>query len=178
VGRRLSPISVRPGPGAMPGKPSYPPGLWRVRLSPRAFPNHSIAGPPSPDTLGASSTRDRMLQPFARSVISAVVAACFALGAITWGAMPECPVPGSSSQHLAVHGHGSHSHAHGAELRGVPHCPHLCCANLATPVIVGGVAGRLFSEFRSPGLIALTTTPAVRPPHSLPFAHGPPHPTA
>lgn len=140
-------------------------------------PTLSIAVIPSPDNIKAPSTRDRMLQPLVRSVMSAVVAACFALGAITWGAMPACPA-GSNAQHASAHGQeSSHGHSHGAELPGAVHCPHLCCANLATPLVSTVAAGRLVAEYQNPGLAARTVAQVSRPPHSLPFAHGPPHST-
>jgi hypothetical protein len=112
-----------------------------------------------------------------RSVFSAVVAACFALSALTLGAMPGCATAASDAQPASAHGHSSsHGHPHGGQLPGAAHCPlHLCCANLATPVVSTLAVGRSFASQQAIGFVAASIIPHSRPAHLLPFAHAPPH---
>src|SRR4051794_11001519 len=76
-----------------------------------------------------------MSKSLARSIVSAVLAACFALSVVSLDAMPGCATA-SAGQPAAVHGHSNHDHSNGAPLSGAARCVvHLCCAHLATTVV-------------------------------------------
>jgi hypothetical protein len=121
-----------------------------------------------------------MLTPLVRSVFSAVVAACFALNALTLGAMPGCATAASDPQSTSAHGHGSsQGHSHGGQLPGAGHCRlHLCCANVATPVVPILALGRMFAAQQIVGFVAAPLISDSRPAHLLPYAHAPPHASA
>ena len=108
----------------------------------------------------------------ARSVVCAVVAACFALSALTLGAMPGCSTPAHDTP---AHGQSaSHGHPQGGLPSGA-HCSvHLCCANLATPVVATLDMGRSLPAVQADGFAPVSPVSQSRPPHFLPFAHAPP----
>ena len=118
-----------------------------------------------------------MTTPLLRSVFSAVSAACFALSALTLGGMPDCATTAAEAQPTSAHGQGSSpGHPHGGQLPGTAHCAlHLCCANLATPVVSSLACGRSFAAPQTIGLSSTFIIAASRPAHLLPFAHAPPH---
>ena len=124
-----------------------------------------------------------MLTPSLRSLLSAVLAVCFAQSAMAWGRMPECagPAGGSPSAHHASshgdHASGAPSREHRGRTPANQACVvHLCCAHLApqAPVTLG--AARLSDARANAGLVAVSANVVLRPAHSLPFAHAPPHP--
>jgi hypothetical protein len=119
-----------------------------------------------------------MVQPLIRSSISAVVTACFALSAITWGTMPGCVVAANQPPSHAAHGHGE-SHQppdQPGKLPGAVHCVvHLCCIQLTTPAAANVAPARLSTPDRTAGLLPAVVFVLVRPSHTLPFAHAPPH---
>jgi hypothetical protein len=127
-----------------------------------------------PGTFLHSMTALGLGSSLARSVVCAVVAACFALSALTYGATPVCSMPAHDTP---AHGHSaSHSHQQGGQLPGAAHCSvHLCCANLATPVVSSLALGRSFAAHQANGFDPVSSRPESRPAHFLPFAHAPPH---
>ncbi len=111
-----------------------------------------------------------MLRPLVRSLVSAVVAACFYLGGVAGSGMSGCALP-QGHGHGATHGHPGQ----GGQSSGGTHCVvHLCCADMAPepPVALGTVP--LGPAGRDAGLAATATVFIGRPAHSLPFAHAPP----
>jgi hypothetical protein len=124
-------------------------------------------------TFALMRTESGMLKSLVRSVLSAVIAACFALSALTLGAMPGCVTTANNTGH----GHSaSHSHQEGGHLPSTAHCSvHLCCANLATPVVPALAFGRSFAAHQASGFAAVSSRPESRPAHFLPYAHAPPH---
>lgn len=126
-----------------------------------------------------------MHRPLVRSLLSGIFTACFTLSVLTWGSMATCAVAGlegtaAGAEH-AVHGSpASHGHSHGQhQTPGHRTCVvHLCCAHLALQPSAPAVAGRIAVTSADPGFIAAAAVRAVRPPHSLPFAHAPPAPIA
>src|SRR3954464_5803964 len=109
-----------------------------------------------------------------RSVLAAILAACFALSAFTWGSMPGCvQQPGTSSAH-AAHDHS----AHGMHSSGVPaanQCSvHVCCIQLVGAPSEPGSSGHLTSAQQGSGPAA-TGFGLLRPLHTVPFPPGPPH---
>jgi hypothetical protein len=113
-----------------------------------------------------------------RPLFSAVVAGCFALSAITWGTMPGCVVPTDPAAAQAAPGHEkSHQHpAQPGKLPGSVHCiVHLCCVQVTTPPATAVATARLTAPDRSVGLVPAIVFVLVRPSHTLPFAHAPPH---
>jgi hypothetical protein len=113
-----------------------------------------------------------------RPLLSAVVAGCFALSAITWGTMPGCVVAASPPTAHAAPGHGE-SHQHPNQPGKLPrsvHClVHLCCIQLTTPATASITSTRLSPPDRTARLLPAIVFVLVRPSHSLPFAHAPPH---
>ena len=112
-----------------------------------------------------------------RSVLSAVVAACFALSAFSWGSMPGCAAPASTPAAHGGHEHGGqHDHSGRAgTLPGTNQCSvHLCCLQVAGPTPETSARARLSNPARAPGLVAANLFVPLRPSHSLPFAHAPP----
>lgn len=113
-----------------------------------------------------------MLRPLARSLISAVVAACFALSAISWGRPADCagPMP-TAGQHQGQH---DRSHHHGQSPVGQACTVHLCCAH-AAPGARATLAAERFGEIPAArGFIGGTAIPSARSAHTLPFAQAPP----
>jgi hypothetical protein len=109
-----------------------------------------------------------------RPLLSAVVAGCFALSAITWGTMPGCAFAASPPPAHAAAGHGE-SHQH-PDQPGPVHCVvHLCCVQVTTPPVAAVATARLTAPDRSVGLLPAIVFVLVRPSHTLPFAHAPPH---
>jgi hypothetical protein len=117
-----------------------------------------------------------MVRPLVRSLVSAVVAVCFAVMASTGGAMPACAGPGSVAAH-AHHGSAGHPAGHHDGPAGSQGCiVHLCCAHLFAPSPAGLGGERLVALGAATGLAPSTELPVTRTPHTLPFAHGPPAP--
>jgi hypothetical protein len=111
-----------------------------------------------------------MLRPLVRSLVSAVVAACFYLGGVAGSGMSGC-APSQGHDHGATHGHPGQ----GGQSSGGTHCVvHLCCADMAPqpPVALGTVP--MGAATRDAGLGATAAVSTRRPAHSLPFAHAPP----
>jgi hypothetical protein len=108
-----------------------------------------------------------------RSVFSGVVAACFAVSAVTFGAQPVCSTAAHDSP---THGHTTfHGQSHSGQLPDAPQCAvHLCCANLATPVLVTIEIGRSLAAEQADGFALLASVAGSRAAHLLPFAHAPP----
>lgn len=112
-----------------------------------------------------------MRRPLVRSLLSAVVATCFALSATSMGRPLEC------AGHPAASGHERpQDHDHTPAPRGC--AVHLCCAHLApeAPRTVAGV--RVVEGPGAPGFVPAAAVLAPRPSHSLPFAHAPPRTVA
>ncbi len=111
-----------------------------------------------------------------RSLVSALVAACFALSAVTWGAMPGCATPGhAAGSHTAGH-HDSQGHSGSpGQVPDEPECfVHLCCIHLATHPEPSQSAERFTTPDDASGFLAKQRVAVGRPSHSLPFAHAPP----
>ena len=108
-----------------------------------------------------------------RSVLAAILAACFALSAFTWGLMPGCVQQAGTSAH-AAHVHA----AHGMHSSGSPasnQCSvHLCCIQLSGTPSEAASVGQLTSTQQNSGPVG-TGVVLLRPSHTLPFAQGPPH---
>jgi hypothetical protein len=111
-----------------------------------------------------------------RSLISAVVAASFALSAATWGSMPGCATPGHATEGHAAGAHDRQSHSRTpGQLPEAPQCfIHLCCIQLATVSPAGQAAERFTIPDRASGFLAKKRVAESRPSHTLPFAHAPP----
>jgi hypothetical protein len=113
-----------------------------------------------------------MLRPLVRSLVSAMVATCFALGAISWGRPMECvghaTTPGQhdGSQDRSRH----HGQAPASQVCAV----HLCCAHVAPGARTSLAPERLGEIPAAAGSVAATATPATRSAHTLPFANAPP----
>jgi hypothetical protein len=112
-----------------------------------------------------------MLRPLVRTLVSAVVSACFALSVANWGRPAVC------ASH-ALTGSGHHQGSHPAGKHDQPASQtcavHLCCAHLSAEPPTALAADRLSGAPTSTGLTAATAIPAARPAHALPFAHAPP----
>ena len=116
-----------------------------------------------------------MLKPLVRSLVSALVAACFAFIATTSGAMPGCAGQAGVADH-AQHGSpapGGHHHMPAGRQACVV---HVCCAHLnaTAPTALGGE--QVFALHAAPGLLPSADIPATPTPHALPFAQAPPAP--
>ena len=112
-----------------------------------------------------------------RCLLSAAVAACFALSALTWGWMPGCSVAGADTDTHAAHGHathGSRAHQAGVQQANTGCAVHLCCIQLATTSGDRAAPARVSSAERGTGSIAASPFVLLRASHSLPFAQGPP----
>lgn len=113
-----------------------------------------------------------------RSLLSTAVAGCFALSAITWGSMPGCVVTANPpTTHAAPGQEKSHQHSdQPGKLPGSVHCVvHLCCVQLTTPAVAKVAPAGVAIADQAAGFLPAIVFVLVRPSHSLPFAHGPPH---
>jgi hypothetical protein len=117
-----------------------------------------------------------MLTALVRSVVSGIVATCFALSATTLGAMPLACASVVSAEPSPAHHHGSEpGHSHRGRLPAGAHCPiHLCCATLATPVVPSLSIHASIAAQQSIGFVPFSSVPSSHPPHFLPFANAPP----
>jgi hypothetical protein len=115
-----------------------------------------------------------------RPVVSALVAACFALSAVTWGSMPGCTLPAQVTAAPSGPGHeSSHNHSSPGQVPGTPQCLiHLCCIQLATSSPKAKVSERFSEPDRTSGFLAKKRALEARPSHTLPFAHAPPQSAA
>jgi hypothetical protein len=113
-----------------------------------------------------------MLRPLVRSIVSTLVAACFALSAVSWGRPAVCASHTAAAEH---HG-GSHdrSQDHGDRSAGLTCAVHLCCAHLALQTSAAPAADQFDEVPSTAGFTAATAVAALRLPHALPFAHAPP----
>ncbi len=117
-----------------------------------------------------------MLRPLVRSLVSAVVAAWFALIATTGGALPGCSGQASAADH-ARHGSPAHPGGHHHAPAGSQGCVvHLCCAHLdiPAPATLGGQ--HVIALHADSGFVPSADVPATRTLHALPFAQAPPAP--
>jgi hypothetical protein len=117
-----------------------------------------------------------MPKPLVRSLVSAVVAACFAFFASAGGAMPGCSGPASAADH-AQHGSSGHPDGHHHVPAGRQACVvHVCCAhlNVPTPATLGGE--QVIALHAASGFVPSADLPAAITPHALPFAQAPPAP--
>jgi hypothetical protein len=119
-----------------------------------------------------------MLRPQVRSTLSALVTACFALSAITWGRMPGCANgTGTASPQVAHYGTPHQHPDHSGRLPATAQCfVHLCCLQLTAPSSATPLSARLSEPQRLTAELPATVFVPVRPAHVLPFAHAPPHP--
>ena len=130
----------------------------------------------SPPRLAPTKLRSNIdcMRTVSRSVLAAILAACFTLSAFTWGSMPGCVQQAGTSAAHAAHVHN----AQGMHSTGSPasnHCTvHLCCIQLSGTPSEPGSAGQLTSAQQGTGPTA-TGFVLLRPSHTLPFAQGPPH---
>lgn len=118
----------------------------------------------------------RVMMPLVRPLVSALVAACFALSTVTWGSMPGCATPGHAAEsHTGAH-HDSHGRSgNPGQVPGEPECfVHLCCIQLATHPEPSQAAERFITPDGASGFLAKKRVAAGRPSHFLPFAHAPP----
>jgi hypothetical protein len=117
-----------------------------------------------------------MLKPLVRSLVSAVVAACFAFIATASGAMPGCSGQAGVADH-AQHGPPSHPGGHHNAPAGGQGCVvHLCCAHLDVPAPATLGGEQVIELHASPGFVPSASIPATPTPHALPFAQAPPAP--
>ena len=117
-----------------------------------------------------------MVRPLVRSLVSAVVALCFAVMASTGGAMPACASAGTGTSH-AAHGSAGHAGGHHGVPAGSPGCAvHLCCAHVLVAPPAGLGSDRLIAVSADAGFLPSTDVLSSRPPHALPFAQAPPAP--
>lgn len=117
-----------------------------------------------------------MLKPLVRSLVSAVVATCFAFIAIASGALPGCSGQAGVADH-AQHGSPAQRGGHHHMPAGRQACVvHVCCAHLnaAAPATLG--AEQVFALHAAPGFLPSAAIPATPTPHALPFAQAPPAP--
>jgi hypothetical protein len=117
-----------------------------------------------------------MVRPLVRSLVSAVVALCFAVMASTGGAMPACAAAGTGTSHAA---HGSAGHAgghHGVPASSQGCVVHLCCAHVLVAPTAGLGSDRVVSVSAAAGFVPSADLPDSRTPHALPFAQAPPAP--
>jgi hypothetical protein len=116
-----------------------------------------------------------MLKPLVRSLVSPVVAACFAFIATTGGAMPGCSGQAGVADH-AQHGSpapGGHHHMPAGRRACVV---HVCCAHLNAAAPTTLVGEQVFALHAAPGLLPSADIPTTATPHALPFAQAPPAP--
>ena len=117
-----------------------------------------------------------MLKPLVRSLVSAVVATCFAFIAIASGAMPACSGQAGVADH-AQHGSPTQPGGHHRMPAGRQACVvHVCCAHLNAPVPVSLGGQQVFALHAAPGFLPSAGIPTTPTPHALPFAQAPPAP--
>jgi hypothetical protein len=112
-----------------------------------------------------------MLRPMVRSLVSAVMAACFALSVASWGRPAECAGHSIAAGHHDSHDPSGRHHEHPSG-RGC--AVHLCCAHLVLESPVALAADRLADAAATAGVTAAPGVPLTRPAHVLPFAQAPP----
>jgi hypothetical protein len=113
-----------------------------------------------------------MLRPLVRSLVSLVVAACFALSATSWGRPLDCA--GHSQSPGQHQGPQDRSHHHGQPPAGQACAAHLCCAHVTTGARTMLAAERLGEIAAASGFVGPRALPATRSAHTLPFAQAPP----
>ena len=123
-------------------------------------------------TFGVSLIRGLMVRQLARSIVSTLVAACFALSAASWGRPAVCATHTAGAEH---HG-GSHDRSPepGDRPAGLTCTVHLCCAHLALETAPAPATDGYGEVPSIAGFTAATAVAALRLPHALPFAHAPP----
>jgi hypothetical protein len=115
-----------------------------------------------------------MLKPLVRSLVSAVVTACFAFIATASGAMPGCSWQASVADH-AQHGSPVHSDGHHHVPAGRQACVvHVCCAHLYAPATATLGGEHVIALHAASGFVPAAGVPATPTPHALPFAQAPP----
>ena len=121
---------------------------------------------------GGPLPRALMLRPLVRTIVSTLVAACFALSAVSWGRPAVC----ASHTAGAEHHEGPHdrSQDHGTRPASLTCTVHLCCAHLAFETPAAPAADQFGEVPSAAGFTAATAVAALRLPHALPFAHAPP----
>ncbi|HUR94001.1 MAG TPA: hypothetical protein VMY76_05430 [Gemmatimonadales bacterium] len=109
-----------------------------------------------------------------RSLIAALLAACFALVTTAGSTMPGCPGQGGGATPGQHHAHG-HSEGGPGSPSGASTCVvHLCCAQMALPATAATGGEHHLELPQDPGAAPAVTHRAARAPHTLPFAHAPP----
>jgi hypothetical protein len=117
-----------------------------------------------------------MLNPLVRSLLSAVVAACFAFIASASGAMPGCTGQAGVADH-AQHGSPTHPGSHHHMPAGRQACVvHVCCAHLIAPAPTAPSGEDVITLHAASGFVPAADLPATPTPHALPFAQAPPAP--
>jgi hypothetical protein len=115
-----------------------------------------------------------MLKPLVRSLVSAVVAACFAFIASAGGAMPGCSgqagVADQAEHGSPVHPGGQHHMPAGRQACVV----HVCCAHLYAPASATLGVERVIALHAASGFVPSADVQATPTPHALPFAQAPP----
>jgi hypothetical protein len=118
-----------------------------------------------------------MLKPPARSLVSVVVAACFAFIATASGAMPGCAGQAGVADR-AQHGSPAHPGGHHHVPAGRQACViHVCCAHLNAPAPATRGGEPVVALHAASGFVPSADMPATPTPHALPFAQAPPAPT-
>jgi hypothetical protein len=119
-----------------------------------------------------------MLKPLVRSLVSAVVAACFAFIATAGGAMPGCSGQAGVTEHAQqgspAHPDGQHHVPAGRQACVV----HVCCAHLYAPASATLGGEDVIALHAASGFVPSADVPATPTPHALPFAQAPPAPIA
>jgi hypothetical protein len=117
-----------------------------------------------------------MLKPFVRSLVSAVVAACFAFIATASGAMPGCSGQAGVGEH-AQHGSPAHPGGQHQMPAGRQACVvHVCCAHLYAPASATLGGEHVIALHAASGFTPSADVPTTPTPHALPFAQAPPAP--
>src|SRR5829696_5789879 len=105
-----------------------------------------------------------------RSLIAALLAACFALVTTAGSMMPGCPGQGGEATPGQHHSHG-HSDGGPGVPAGASTCVvHLCCAQMALAVTAASGGEHRLEMPRGPSVAPAVTYGAPRAPHTLPFA--------
>jgi hypothetical protein len=142
------------------------PGIWGPGIAPKS----NVA------QIVVSSSLGAMLKPLVRSLVSAVVAACFAFIATASGAMPGCSGQAGVADH-AQHGSPAQPGGHHHMPAGRQACVvHVCCAHLTVTAAATLGDEQVFALHAAPGFLPSANVPATPTPHALPFAQAPPAP--